>query len=138
MTTPLDMLRHHVTGAIQRWEKTAIVEKRIPDLQFSGDRMFDRDPDLDALNRHMRFIEATGKPLWSVTAKPLSMCRFVFTLSRVRINSQGYDRSGCYYGAGAPLWEACASSKSYRFRAADRNAAKALIRSDFPCGKFFR
>lgn len=30
MSTPLERLRHHVTGAIERGEKTAITEKRAP------------------------------------------------------------------------------------------------------------
>ena len=60
-------------------------------------------------------------------------------LQRVPINSGGYDAGGAYWGLGAPLWEAQDQDGNGRiFRARDRDAAKALIRDDFPGARFYR
>lgn len=58
------------------------------------------------------------------------------TLRRVRLNSQGYNSRGYYYGTGAPLWFYFAEDadqyflgREGYFRAADRKVAKAYVRS---------
>lgn len=61
-------------------------------------------------------------------------------LSKVRINSGGYDSGGAYWGHGEQLW--CASSPngdwtSY-FRAGTRERAKASVLAEMPGAKFFR
>jgi hypothetical protein len=49
-----------------------------------------------------------------------------FSLQRVRINSQGYDSSGQYYGRGAPLYRAESKLTGHviELRAGDRKTAK--------------
>lgn len=65
-----------------------------------------------------------------------------FTLQRVRVNSQGYDAGGSYWGAGQPLWYAgvrtAAGYAEDYFRAADRAAAKAHVRAQHPGARFYR
>ena len=49
-------------------------------------------------------------------------------LYRVRLNSDGYDACGCYFGLGMPLYRADdALGHSTHVRAADRNAAARKI-----------
>lgn len=54
------------------------------------------------------------------------------TLVRIKINDQGYDSGGCYFGVGDPLyWYAMPDGKAYingHVRAKDREAAKAAVR----------
>lgn len=60
-------------------------------------------------------------------------------LQHVPINSGGYDAGGAYWGLGARLY--CAMDQdgnTYYFRAADREAAKRVIRDDWPDAEFFR
>lgn len=53
-------------------------------------------------------------------------------LSRVRIDSGGYDSGGAYWGAGEPLWVASDQDGNTRFfRAVSRDAAKREIRETF-------
>ena len=65
-----------------------------------------------------------------------------FSLSRVRLNSGGYDRAGRYYGVGLPLW--AASCDDYRdgevweFRASDRASARELVMQAVPGATFYR
>jgi len=62
------------------------------------------------------------------------------SLRRIRLNGGGYDRGGAYWGAGVPLWWAgsdCGLVDLY-FRAADRIAAKAHVRQQFPGAAFYR
>jgi hypothetical protein len=63
-----------------------------------------------------------------------------FALSRVRLNSQGYDSYGSYWGHGAPLWRVeCDACDVFRhIRACDRDAAKALVRKLYPDATFYR
>lgn len=63
------------------------------------------------------------------------------SLTRVKINSGGYDPQGNYWGVGAPLWLCDVPSddgrESYK-RAATRDDAKALFRKAFPLIAFYR
>jgi hypothetical protein len=62
-------------------------------------------------------------------------------LRRVPINNGGYDRGGAYWGIGAPLWNAYTEDgeTDVFFRARDRDAAKAHMRSEHdPAARFFR
>jgi len=54
-----------------------------------------------------------------------------FTLQRERLNSQGYDSCGCYWGVGSPLyWYATDDGEiSRHIRARDRKHAKAVVRA---------
>ncbi|NNU17536.1 hypothetical protein HK107_14485 [Parvularcula sp. ZS-1/3] len=68
-----------------------------------------------------------------------------FSLGRVPINCDGYDRSGTYWGIGAPLYRYAAEGPDSEsdepegyFRAANRDTAKAELRSRYPLGRFFR
>lgn len=67
-----------------------------------------------------------------------------FYLRRVRLNRGGYDSFGRYWGTGAPLyqfWNEPAPGggcKSGTIRAADRDAAKAIIASHHAGARFFR
>jgi hypothetical protein len=61
-------------------------------------------------------------------------------LRRVRLDCQGYDPNGTYFGIGAPLYW-CANDEctiDYVFRAADRAAAKARVLNDYPNARFYR
>ena len=74
----------------------------------------------------------TGPDFLDVDAGPLY-------LRRVRINSDGYDSGGAYWGLGAPLWECMDQDGNGRvFRARDRDAAKAAILADFEGARFYR
>jgi len=63
-----------------------------------------------------------------------------FFLCRVYLNRGGYDSAGAYWGVGSPLYWACSEDGTHDryFRAADRVAAKAHIRNEFPNARFFR
>jgi hypothetical protein len=67
-----------------------------------------------------------------------------FTLRRHYLNSQGYDGSGSYYGAGAPLYwysSECKIEGEYRedmIRARSRDDAKAQVRKLYPSARFYR
>jgi hypothetical protein len=73
-----------------------------------------------------------------------------YALSRVYLNSQGYDRDGRYYGAGAPLYWYEAQdvgddtfptySRAYNgaLRALSRAQAKAQIRAIVPNATFYK
>jgi hypothetical protein len=62
------------------------------------------------------------------------------TLRRVRLDCQGYDPNGTYFGVGRPLYW-CANDEGtidYVFRADDRAAAKAHVLKDYPSARFYR
>jgi hypothetical protein len=62
------------------------------------------------------------------------------TLRRVRLDSGGYDRLGCYFGHGAPLyWYAsdCGAIDGI-LRASSRSEAKGEIHRDYPAARFYR
>ena len=61
------------------------------------------------------------------------------TLKRIRINRQGYDPGGAYWGVGLRLyaWTAGDGNWSY-LRARDRESAKAQIREWQPGAEFYR
>jgi hypothetical protein len=64
------------------------------------------------------------------------------SLRRIVLNAQGYDSGGGYWGVGPPLWWAvsgdAAGSVDLHFRAHDREAAKAHIRTLHPGARFHR
>lgn len=53
-------------------------------------------------------------------------------LRRIRLNSGGYDRTGYYYGHGAPLYEYESADSAYvgELRAYDREDAKERVRKE--------
>ena len=61
-------------------------------------------------------------------------------LQRVRINSDGYDSGGTYWGVGQPLYLARSEDGQihHHFRAANRDAAKQKLCADIPRAWFFR
>ena len=64
----------------------------------------------------------------------------VLTLRRVRINADGYDGLGTYWGLGGPLWW-FASADHYIDRtvwAKDREAARAFVLRHYPNAKVRR
>lgn len=62
-----------------------------------------------------------------------------FYLSRVRLDSGGYDSGGAYWGCGAPLFGVMdQDGNTDYFRAADRDAAKAKLLADWPEATFYR
>ena len=62
-----------------------------------------------------------------------------WSLQRVRIDQGGYDPGGAYWEIGAPLYWANDSETDVYFRARNREAAKAHIRTEFdPLAKFYR
>ena len=62
------------------------------------------------------------------------------TLRKIPLDSGGYDAGGAYWGIGSPLYWACDESGALDryFRAANREAAKAIILADWPEAKFYR
>lgn len=62
------------------------------------------------------------------------------TLRRVRLDSQGYDVNGTYFGVDLPLYWAADESGDYDavFRAKDRDDAKAVVRETYPAATFYR
>ena len=63
-----------------------------------------------------------------------------FYLSRLRLNSGGYDTSGCYWGLGPPLYQYQTEdgSSSGTCRARTRDGAKQKVCERFPTARFFR
>lgn len=71
-----------------------------------------------------------------------------FRLSRVYLNSGGYDRGGAYWGIGTPLYQAEADAPTmYEYggdvvtmylRAYDRDDAKDRVRAKYPNATFYR
>jgi hypothetical protein len=65
-----------------------------------------------------------------------------FSLQWVPINAGGYDAGGAYWGTGPRLYWAAAVDEttgnevSEFYRAADRTAAKAIVRRQYPGAKF--
>jgi hypothetical protein len=62
------------------------------------------------------------------------------SLRRVRLNTGGYDFSGCYWGTGAPLWEATCDdwASAYHVRASDREDARGAVLEKHPRARFYR
>lgn len=58
------------------------------------------------------------------------------TLIRIKVNAQGYNSAGQYFGVGEPVyWYAMPDGKGYienYIRAKDREAAKAVVRALHP------
>lgn len=77
-----------------------------------------------------------GRPTCNPTCYPLRK----FYLERVRINSQGYDSSGAYWGTGEPLYWAHDYPATHEcfVRGATRAAAKEAVRQTFPKAEFHR
>lgn len=69
-----------------------------------------------------------------------------FRLSRVHLDSGGYDSGGAYWGHGGPLYQAEADAQTlyddgpvtWYLRAPDREHAKAQIRAKYPNATFYR
>ena len=63
-------------------------------------------------------------------------------LVRVRLNSQGYDVGGAYWGSGAPLYWAYGDGErerqEYFVRGKTRDEAKAKVREVFKHATFYR
>lgn len=64
------------------------------------------------------------------------------TLQKIRLNGGGYDRSGSYWGIGAPLYWCCPDTPfpeaEFFLRARDREHAKAVVRARWPKATFYR
>lgn len=63
----------------------------------------------------------------------------MWTLQRIRLNSQGYTSQGHYYGLDAPLFWACSPDgrADHYFRARNRAAAKEHVRKHFDAAARF-
>jgi len=82
-----------------------------------------------------------GAPMGRISRhKPDADTGQKFYLSRVRINSGGYDASGAYWGLGQPLfaYESADGEISDCIRASDRDSAKAKLVALFPGARFHR
>lgn len=55
-----------------------------------------------------------------------------FSLTRVYVNKDGYDRSGGYWGTGQKIWQADNGQITVCFRAADKTTAKRHVRDMLP------
>lgn len=65
-----------------------------------------------------------------------------FTLSRLRLDSQGYDARGVYYGRGRRVYiaqsEEWDDGYAFIFRANDRGAAREYVKHVCPAATFYR
>ena len=80
-----------------------------------------------------------GAPLGRYARQPFKTPAGRLTLQRIRINNQGYDPQGAYWGTGDPLYW-CASDDGtldWTFRAASREAAKDKVRETYPDARFY-
>lgn len=97
-------------------------------------------------NVHSRY----GAPMGRSESKGDPGAPYKFRVYRVNLNSGGYDDGGAYWGHGAPLycaeaWQVWDESDGTDYgnarqfmRAKDREAAKAIVREQYPNSKFFR
>lgn len=70
---------------------------------------------------------------------PLDPSQGKISLRRVRINSQGYDAGGAYWGIGQALWVAMdQAGATHYFRAPNRDKAKAALCEMVPGIVFYR
>lgn len=78
-----------------------------------------------------------GRPSKSTTDENASR---KFTLRQVRINFQGYDSGGAYWGVGSPLYWASNQDCTieFFFRAFDRRNAREVVEARHPGARFFR
>ena len=87
---------------------------------------------------HSRYGAPMGRA--TSTAQPAPGVRF--HLSRVRLNSGGYDSGGAYWGIGAPLYHAWGEGEEEILetftRASCREDAKEKVRAKFPGAEFYR
>lgn len=80
---------------------------------------------------------ALGRPKVKEAGKDYSGRLF---LRKTRINSQGYDCNGTYFGVGEPLYW-CANDEGtvdFMLRALDREDARKLVLQDYPKAKVRR
>jgi hypothetical protein len=62
-----------------------------------------------------------------------------FSMTRIRINSQGYDACGSYWGIGLPLyWATDGAAIDIYLRGRTRADAKAEIRRTYPNARFYK
>lgn len=61
-----------------------------------------------------------------------------FTLRRVRVNRDGYDSVGNYWGVDLPLYRADSDVVTTHVRGATREEAKANLKKDHPTAVFVR
>lgn len=61
-------------------------------------------------------------------------------ISRIKLDRQGYDRHGSYYGVGAPLWAVYDDNGDIEInvRAPSKKAVKDMIRAEIPNARFYR
>lgn len=62
------------------------------------------------------------------------------SLRKIRLNPQGCDSEGCYWGHDAPLWYVYneSNNETSHIRAANREIAKQKILKELPNAKFYR
>lgn len=67
------------------------------------------------------------------TARPIR-----FTLRKVRVNQDGYDSVGNYWGVGDPLYQAYSERGTMHVRGKSREEAKIKVKAAFPTAAFVR
>lgn len=80
---------------------------------------------------------ALGRP--HITDEPKEYTGFL-SVQRVRINSDGYDKNGTYFGHGGPLYW-CANEEctvDFVVRARDRESALKQVLKEYPNAKVRR
>jgi hypothetical protein len=80
-----------------------------------------------------------GQPMGRISTLPRALGAKV-SLSRVRLDRGGYDSGRAYWGHGQPLFWACSEDCTIEwfFRAADRDAARAIVLAKYPTARFYR
>lgn len=100
----------------------------MPDYSTNDPRGWGGDPERGA---------ALGRPTVHAADRDAPVKLY---LRRVRLDQEGYDVNGTYFGIGAPLyWCADESGEiDFMLRAHDRDAAKYEVCERYPNARFFR
>lgn len=107
---------------LKRGSSRAVVSSNISELMRSG-----KYPQKQAVAIALSNARRHPNPL-SAASFPMKLDKSIH-ITRVRINYQGYDSGGRYYGSGAPLYEVYSddSHDSVTLRAAGPSEVRALL-----------
>lgn len=80
-----------------------------------------------------------GAPMGRAESAPRPTPKTRWHLRRLKVNRQGYDTGGAYWGVGKPLFHAQTEFGDLvrYYRAYRREEAKDLLQADFPGALFF-
>ena len=95
-------------------------------------------------NENNEFV-ATGAAMGRISSRSLPCTPGAkFSVTKMKLDSGGYDKGGAYWGIGGPLYRAYSEegngeeTQECFIRAENRNAAKRYVASRFIGAKFYR